>query len=59
MPAAHGYLMFSFFGSTGERQSWPMPSNSADVHRRSRKPQGHFFATIAAYCRFSHDNQFR
>jgi NADH:flavin oxidoreductase / NADH oxidase family len=24
-----------------------------------RKPQGHFFATIAGYCRFSHDNHFR
>jgi hypothetical protein len=31
----------------------------ADVHRQSRKPQGHFFATIAGYCRFSHDNHFR
>jgi hypothetical protein len=24
-----------------------------------RKPQGHFFATIAGYRRFSHDNHFR
>ena len=52
-------FMFSSFGSTGERRSWPMPSPRADVHRQSRKPQGHFFATIAGYCRFSHDNHFR
>jgi hypothetical protein len=40
---AHGYLMFSSFGSTGERRSWPMPSRSGGCSSPIPKAAGPFF----------------
>jgi transposase len=56
---AHGYSCSPLLAPLAKGEAGRCRRVRADVHRQSRKPQGHFFATIAGYCRFSHDNHFR
>src|SRR4029077_957570 len=44
---------------TVARRGGAHPHRSIFFLRFWLKPQGHFFATIAGYCRFSHDNHFQ
>jgi hypothetical protein len=56
---AHGYSCSPLLAPLAKGEAGRCRRVRADVHRQSRKPQGHFFATIAGYCRFSHNNHFR